>query len=212
MSLAAQVWANGLPLDVGLNYAAYRVLGKLADAHHTDTGMAYRHVDRLANELRCSKRTVQRALKDLELLGFIHRGDQRVLGHLDVRYRPTVYTLSLDLWQPEEQLELEGVTAVVTPGEAVDNSDSGVTGTASPLADPGVTETPQLGVTAVVAHRTGSRTRTNYPAQPQSAGAHEHLWKLTTIGSFCTECGIRDDGRKKITWDTLAVRPVGARA
>lgn len=216
MSLAAQVWANGLPLDVGLNYAAYRVLGKLADAHHADTGMAYRHVDRVATELRCSKRTVQRALKDLQLLGFIHRGDQHIVGHIDVRYRPTVFTLALDLWQPQEdQPELPGMGESVTPEQPVDNSDSGVTPAVTP-PDPGVTDTPQLGVTTVVAHRTGSRTSNKYPAQPQTARGHEHHFRTVRdtldepVGQFCadTECGLRDDGRKRIDWSEMAIRPV----
>jgi hypothetical protein len=56
VSLSALIWASQLPLDLGMagSEAAYRVLTKLADAHHEDSGSAYRDVDRMALELRCS--------------------------------------------------------------------------------------------------------------------------------------------------------------
>ena len=197
MSLVAQVWSNGLPLDIGVNYAAYRVLGKLCDAHHAETNSAWRHVDRLAAELSCSKRTVQRALKDLEILGLIQRGNQRMVGHIDARYRPTVWALDFDRWRaPLEHPELEGVTANVTPGEPVDNPPRGDRHAAP-------------GVTTVVAHRNGDRTlTTSTSATTDRARLCAHTWRSTSIGDFCASCGVRRDGQKVIDWESLHVRPV----
>jgi hypothetical protein len=159
MSLGALVWASQLPLDLGMagSEAAYRVLLKLADAHHEDTGSAYRDVVRMADELRCSVRTVQRALRQLEQSGLIARGDQKVLPS-SVRgdCRPTVYRLPMHLWQrPAATPELDGVTPAVTPSEPVDNS---------PRGDKHAVH----GVTAGVAPGTVELSN-RYPTQPQYA-------------------------------------------
>lgn len=199
MSRAAQEWVSKLPLDCGVNLAAFRVLDKLADAHHVDTRSAFRNVEQMAHELRCSKRTVQRALRDLEIVGFIRRGNQKILGHIDVRYRPTVYELSLELWtELPEQPELAGVTAGVIPEQPVDNRPRG-----DRFSD--------LGVTPAVAVGTKGRTsRASTSATTDRASAHEHAWVETDLGSFCSDrsCGMRRDGAKRIDWSTLIVRPV----
>lgn len=138
MSLDALVWVQQLELDV-CDLASYRVLGKLADAHHNRSQVAWRNVDELAAELGCSKRTVQRALRALEQRGLISRADQAWVQHLRADRRPTVWALHLDRYKHQQgpaatpQLPLDelstGVTAVVTPsaGRAVDKLSTGVT-------------------------------------------------------------------------------------
>lgn len=158
MSLAALIWSTQLPLDLGMagSEAAYRVLTKLADAHHEDTGYAYRDVDRMATELRCSRRTIQRALRQLEQAGLIHRGDQGILpANMRRDRRPTVYRLPLGAWEgPAQQPELDGVTTDDAPLQAVDNL---------PRGDRHAVD----GVTAAVALGTGELGN-RYPAQPQT--------------------------------------------
>jgi DNA-binding transcriptional MocR family regulator len=182
VSLSALIWASQLPLDLGIkgSEAAYRVLTKLADAHHEDSGSAYRDVDRMALELDCSARTVQRALRQLEQAGLILRGDQTILpANMRRDRRPTVYRLPLHLWQrPADQPQLDGVTPAVIPSEPVDNLPRG-----DRHAVHGVTPGVALGTGEL-----GNR----YPAQPQYAracldGTPDHAFSART--GRCVYCG-----------------------
>lgn len=181
MSLSALIWASQLPLDLGMagSEAAYRVLMKLADAHHEDSGAAFRDVDRMAAELRCSARTVQRALRQLEQAGLIVRGDQQVLpANMRRDRRPTVYRLPLNLWrQPAEQPVLDGVTTGVTPPQPVDNS---------PRGDRHAVH----GVTTVVALGTGELDNSLPSATPVRAcldGTDAH--EFSRASGRCVYCG-----------------------
>lgn len=90
MSLAAYLWAADLPLGV-CNGTAHRVLLKLCD-RVDDLGYgAYPSVDGVAETLMCSKRTVQRAIRELLDIGLIRVGDQRLVEHIRADRRPTVY-------------------------------------------------------------------------------------------------------------------------
>lgn len=197
MSLAAQVWVSSLPLEVGLNLAAFRVLDKLADAHNTETDAAWRTVDRIASELRCSKRTIQRALKDLQLLGFIERGDQRLVGHLRGDRHPTVWRLALGLWRDhrDDQPELDGVTAVVTPSGPVDNSH-------------GVTTVVAHGVTTAVALGTGFRTSREIPSATTERASGEHAHQF--LGRFCELCGLDPARGERMDFKTGLVKPAAS--
>jgi hypothetical protein len=173
-----------LPLDLGMksSEAAYRVLAKLCDAHHDDTGAAYRDVPRMAHELGCSARTVQRGLRQLEQAGLIVRGDQQLLpGNMRRDHAPTVYVLPLDRWQPPaEQPQLDGVTQPVTPPGPVDNSSRG---------DRHAVD----GVTAAVALGTGEQidqvteATTDRARCPETGGRHEFSRRYGT----CVYCGER---------------------
>ncbi|WPM94371.1 replication initiation protein [Arthrobacter phage Cupello] len=74
---------------------AHLVLIGLAD-HAADDGTAARpSVAVLAEYARCSPRSVQRKLRDLEECGLIWKGDQRLVEHLRSDRRPAVYDLNL---------------------------------------------------------------------------------------------------------------------
>lgn len=188
MSREAQQWVAALRLDAVKSLAAFRVLDKLADAHHTDSDHAYRDVPKLADELGCSVRTVQRALRELERLGLLIVGDQSVLPRsVRPQYAPTAYRLP---WrQSWTQPQLPGVTTTVTPADPVDNPARG-----DRHAVPGVT--------TVVAHRTQEQLeRDTRPATVRTrasstcAGTLEpHAFSART-GS-CVYCGA---GRERVS-------------
>lgn len=160
--------------------AAFRVLDKLADAHHTDTDSAYRNVESVAVELGCSRRTVQRAFRDLEVAGLIHRGDQRLLGHLRADRRPTVYRLAFARHaRGPAPVELDGVTTDDTPSGPVDNPPRG-----DRHAVHGVTTVVALGTQE---HRTKEPRPATDRACAVSGGAHE--WSKRY--GVCGYCGAR---------------------
>jgi hypothetical protein len=181
VSREAQQWVAQLPLGACKSLAAFRVLDKLADAHHTDTDHAFRDVGKLAAELECSDRTVQRALRELERLQLILVGDQNVLPRTIRSNRaPTAYRLP---WRKDwGQPELPGVTAGVTPAGAVDNSARG-----DRHAVPGVT--------TAVAHRTQEHLdKEHRPATDRARqlplctdGSTKHA--VSVKGGQCIYCG-----------------------
>jgi DNA-binding HxlR family transcriptional regulator len=205
VSLEAQVWIAQLPMDA-CGLAEYRVLHKLADVAAKDGSRAWRNVSSkhdergMAEELGCSARTVQRALRSLEVLGLIKRGDQKFVQHIRADRRPTVWDLPLTHWvKPAATPELDGVTTGVTPSEPVDNSPRG--------------DSPGLhGVTPGVAVGTKGRTPKEVTnAATDRAHEHDYIDVLDALGAawrFCAVCGLRDDGRVRIDWTTRAVRPV----
>lgn len=90
MSLNAYIWAADLPLSA-CSGTAHRVLLKLADRADELGYGAFPKLETIAETLGCSKRTVQRAIRELLDAGLIREGDQSFVDHLDARYRPTVY-------------------------------------------------------------------------------------------------------------------------
>lgn len=191
------MWIAQLPLGA-CGLSEYRVLHKLADVAAKDGTRAWRNVSSrdgngMAEELECSARTVQRSLRNLEVLGLIERGDQHFVDHIRSDRRPTVWNLPLKRWvRPEAAPTLDGVTTDVTPPEPVDNSPRG-------------DRSGRHGVTAAVAVGTKDRTSREIPS---ATTVHEHVWRATNVGNFCRDCGIRIDGQKAIDWIEMAVRPV----
>lgn len=120
MSLEAYIWAASLPLSA-CNGTAFRVLLQLADRADPYGYGAYPHVGTIADVLKCSKRTVQRAIQELGAEGLIREGDQRYVRHLDARYRPVVYDLITPALQVREHLASRGdnnVTPIASRGDS----------------------------------------------------------------------------------------------
>lgn len=74
--------------------------------HVSDNGTgAYPSVNTLSKYAKCSERTIQRKLRDLEEAGVISRGDQRSVAHHRSDRRPVVYDINIkvkrDLGEPE---------------------------------------------------------------------------------------------------------------
>lgn len=92
MSLKAILWAlHDAPVD---DPQATLILVSLAENAHDSGRAAWPAVSTIARKARCSERTVHRRLRELEADGLIRKGDQRLVGHLDPRYRPVVYDLA----------------------------------------------------------------------------------------------------------------------
>ncbi|QGZ16936.1 helix-turn-helix DNA binding domain protein [Arthrobacter phage LittleTokyo] len=93
MSLQAMVWAlKSAPVPDPI---AHLVLIGLADHANDDGSCARPSVAVLAGYARCSVRSVQNKLRDLEDCGLIVKGDQRSVEHLAANRRPVVYDLNL---------------------------------------------------------------------------------------------------------------------
>lgn len=93
MSLTAMVWA--LKKAQVPDPISHLVLIGLAD-HADDNGQNARpSVALLADYARCSPRSVQRKLRDLNECGLIWPGDQRGVEHLRSDRRPVVYDLAI---------------------------------------------------------------------------------------------------------------------
>lgn len=129
MSLNAYVWAGQLPLDV-TSATAFRVLLKMADVADAEGRGVWLTTSRMAEELGCSVRTVQRAVRELQIARLIHEGDKRAVAHIRSDRRPTVYDLNMRA-ETAPQIDLDGVTKMSRGDKSVQN-----------------------GVTTVVAHRT----------------------------------------------------------
>lgn len=90
MSLEAYIWACDLRLDE-CSATSFRVLLKYADRADRFGYTAWRSVSDMADELGCSTRTIQRAIRELEEKGLMSRGDQRYVQHIRADRRPVVY-------------------------------------------------------------------------------------------------------------------------
>ena len=108
MSVEAVSWAiNKAP--VGGNTTARMVLVSLADKADERGRDAWKYASAIADSIRKSDATVRRALKDLEKIGVIERGDQHLVDHYPEYLRPTVYNLRLSLVQePTERQKRKG--------------------------------------------------------------------------------------------------------
>lgn len=98
MSIQAMVWALEDAPDVPPNLVG--VLSGLANHADADGRGAYPPVDRLAYYSRKAHRQVQNDLKKLRELKLISLGDQRLVAHIDPRYRPVVYDLAMHRRRP----------------------------------------------------------------------------------------------------------------
>jgi hypothetical protein len=148
--------------------SAYRVLIKLADHADQWGKSAWRDNAQLAVELGTSKRTIERAIRDLKVLGLIKPGDQRLVGHIRPDRRPTVYDLNLQFARVE--------TAPEPLPMPVDNPASGP----SDLSQSGPSDLSRAdeigssGPTTGVAHRTvqepdNSPSRSNHTTRTREA-------------------------------------------
>lgn len=108
MSLNAYVWAGQLPLDV-TSATAFRVLLKMADVADAEGRGVWLSRQTMADELKCSVRTIQRALNELKLAGLIVEGDKRAVAHIRHDRRPVVYDLCLSA-ELSPELPIDGVT------------------------------------------------------------------------------------------------------
>ena len=119
MSLQAMVWAlKSAPVPDPI---AHLVLIGLAD-HAADDGTAARpSVAVLAEYARCSPRSVQRKLRDLEACGLIWKGDQRLVEHIRSDRRPAVYDLNLRGVSVSHAVE-NGVTGEAERGATLDQT------------------------------------------------------------------------------------------
>lgn len=94
MSLQAMTWVMR-EAPVGKDCAARVILYALADHEDPKGRGAYPSVKTLAELSHLSVRTVQRKLDELEELGVIKRGDQRLVSHIRADRRPVVRDLSM---------------------------------------------------------------------------------------------------------------------
>lgn len=85
------------------NASARLVLIALADRCQPDGRSAWPTIETLTGEAHCSRATVKRALKDMEALGVIRRGDQDLARHdehgrwLAPQWRPIVWECCMDV-------------------------------------------------------------------------------------------------------------------
>lgn len=77
------------------------ILYSLADRANDDGQGCWPSVATLALEARCSERTVQRHLRNLEERGLIRRGDQRMVDRYRPDRRPVVWDLNLGMKREE---------------------------------------------------------------------------------------------------------------
>jgi len=91
MSVQAIAWV--LDEAPGLTARLMPTLLALANEANRDGANAWPSVARIARQARKSERQVRYDLRELERIGLIARGDQRLVSHLDSRYRPVVWDL-----------------------------------------------------------------------------------------------------------------------
>lgn len=94
MSLQAMTWVMR-EAPVGKDCAARVILYALADHEDPRGRGAYPSVKTLSELSHLSIRTVQRKLDELEELGVIRRGDQRLVSHIRADRRPVVRDLNM---------------------------------------------------------------------------------------------------------------------
>lgn len=96
MSTQAVAWALDARQTGPMTAESRLVLVMLADYAGPDGRNAWPKKATIAARLGITRRSVQRALANLRAAGLIGEGDQRLVQHLDPRYRPTVYDLALN--------------------------------------------------------------------------------------------------------------------
>lgn len=140
MSIESVVWVlNDAPVT---NQAELVVLFGLANHASKDGTGAWPSQATLADYARCSDRTVRTHLAELERRGVIRRGDQRMVAHLDQRYRPVVWDLMVKLTRESSPEDISGLTGSGRKISEVRPEDSGSSGrkllSAEPSFEPSV--------------------------------------------------------------------------
>lgn len=101
MSLKAIIWAiEDAPVE---DPTATLVLIALADNANDDGTGCWPSVQTLTNRARCSRRTVQRHLRDLEAAGIIRQGNQALVAGYPPNRRPTVYDLNMAMVRAQDR-------------------------------------------------------------------------------------------------------------
>ena len=183
-----------------------KLLGLLLGlANHVDADGkgAYPTIDRLAYYARKGRRQTLNDIKDLIATGLIRVGDQRLVAHLDPRYRPVVYDLAMERRRPRyvraahvpEQEPTKAPT--ITPSsDAVDGTPTPPRGAADDIqgcsaAHPGVHSTaPEPSLEPSIKTPPSSRHATVTPA-PTPGGEddlmietvlrHQPRWRRTSV-------------------------------
>lgn len=149
------------------NPAELCILYSLADRANDDGQGSWPSVATMAEESRCSERTVQRHLRNLEQRGLIMRGDQRLVERYRADRRPIVWDLNLGL--KREDAGCQSVTSSQSRGDK--SGTNGVTNSAS-RGDTVVTQTVSKpiikpeGVKEAVT--TGLSSEQDFQSPPQS--------------------------------------------
>lgn len=95
MSMAAVAWAlEWAPVK---NPQEHVLLIAMANHAHEDGRNAWMSTRKLAERARCSTRTAQRHIDEMEARGLIVRGDQRQVEFIRAGHRPVVWDLSMHL-------------------------------------------------------------------------------------------------------------------
>jgi hypothetical protein len=100
MSIEASSFVLSLSMGRGNGLRKLILLGFANHAHKHGRG-AYPSTQSIADYAECDVRTVQRHVGWLLERGHLHEGDQRMVDHLDPRYRPIVYDVAMS----DEQIE-----------------------------------------------------------------------------------------------------------
>lgn len=140
MSVQAVTWALDARRTGAMPAECRLVLVTLADYADPDGRAAWPKVKTLAARLAVTPRSVKRSLSWLRENGLIGPGDQRIVSHLDARYRPTVYDLALNGVQTTVTGPAEPYTEIstITPGRG-DDTDTPTPSRGDAGDRPGVT-------------------------------------------------------------------------
>lgn len=176
MSIEAINWAlNHAPIPTDRKDAAALAITLIALANHAgpDGAEAFPSVDRMIGYTRLSRRTVQRALRSLEELGLIRKGNTRVRDARIERadQRPQVYDLVLSarLSTASKAGRQDGAPLTSTGRQQGANGASAAT-------KRGVSMTPEPSF-----NRPGNRPAPSAPATGRSA-----------VPPVCGQCDARD--------------------
>ena len=166
------------------NPAELCILYSLADRANDDGQGCWPSVATMAEESRCSERTVQRHLRNLEQRGVIRRGDQRLVERYRADRRPIVWDLNLSF-----EREDTGCQSVMPSQSRGDKSGTnGVTNSAS-RGDTVVTQTVSKpiikpeGVKEAVT--TGLSTEQDSQSPPQSLDELAAMNAAAASGEAC---------------------------
>ncbi|HEX6326051.1 MAG TPA: helix-turn-helix domain-containing protein [Jiangellaceae bacterium] len=101
MSIEASSFVLGLSMGRGNGIRKLILLGYANHADKHGRG-AYPSTQTIVDYAECDVRTVQRHVSWLLERGYLHEGDQRMVDHLDPRYRPIVYDVAMRAEQVEQ--------------------------------------------------------------------------------------------------------------
>lgn len=156
MSLRATNWAAAQPLPPGLRWCLFW-LGEHADPAGRGAWPAKR---RLATLCQTDENTIKKQLRQLEVGGYIVRGDQRSVAHIPANRRPIVYDLNL---YRGTRGDLVTQPSLPDPGGTQHPSTAG--DTAPPSDSRGVSDSPLGGYSAPPNQELEPDHTTQVPAQ-----------------------------------------------